>query len=171
VCVCLSVYLCVCLSVCVSVRLYVSTLRARAWLTYSLIYGRFLFKFAVYILQITTSSKGYILFMFTHRVRARAWLNIQLTLDGFSSNLMGIYYKWQQITWDTYVLCSSTAYMRASERACVCERACADSRILSKFCGDIQQIPRGYMSYLMCVWMHILTTRTSIHSQIVQARD
>jgi hypothetical protein len=32
----------------------------------SLTYGRFLFKFAVNILQITISSKGYVLFMFKH---------------------------------------------------------------------------------------------------------
>jgi hypothetical protein len=37
---------------------------------HSLIYGRFLFKFAVNILQITTSSMGYVLFMFTHRAHA-----------------------------------------------------------------------------------------------------
>jgi hypothetical protein len=72
----------------------------------SLIYGRVLFKFTVNILQITTSSKGYV---HVHApgayVRARvcvrasvcerasAWLNVQLSLDGFSSNLMGTYYK------------------------------------------------------------------------------
>jgi hypothetical protein len=32
-----------------------------------LIYGRILFKFAVHILQITPSSMGYLLFIFTHR--------------------------------------------------------------------------------------------------------
>jgi hypothetical protein len=52
-----------------------------------LIYGRFLFKCAVYILQITTNSEGY------GHVHAHAWLNIQLSLDGFSSNLMGTYFK------------------------------------------------------------------------------
>jgi hypothetical protein len=68
----------------------------------SLIYGRFHFRFGVNILHLTPSSKGYVLFMFTHRtarlrasarVRARAWFNSQLSLDGFSSNLMGTYYK------------------------------------------------------------------------------
>jgi hypothetical protein len=56
-----------------------------------LAYGRFLFKFTVNILQITISSKGYVLFIFMHcahvcegacasaRVRARTWLNIQLS--------------------------------------------------------------------------------------------
>jgi hypothetical protein len=56
----------------------------------SLIYGRIVFKFAVNRLQITSSSMGYILFMFKHassREQARAWLNICLSLDGFSSNL------------------------------------------------------------------------------------
>jgi hypothetical protein len=57
----------------------------------SLIYGRFLLKCAMNI-QLTTSSKGYVLFMFTHHACERAWLHIQLYLDGFSSNLMGTYY-------------------------------------------------------------------------------
>jgi hypothetical protein len=36
----------------------------------SLIYGRVLFKFGVNILHLTTSSKGYVLFMFTHHAHA-----------------------------------------------------------------------------------------------------
>jgi hypothetical protein len=56
---------------------------------------------------------------------------------------------------------------------------CASARVIkrslifehiSKFGRDIQQIPRDYMGYLICVWMHVLTARTSngsIHSQIV----
>jgi hypothetical protein len=36
----------------------------------SLIYGRFLFKFAVNILHITISSRGYVLFMITYRAHA-----------------------------------------------------------------------------------------------------
>jgi hypothetical protein len=66
-------------------------------------------------------------------------------------------------------------------QACVCELTCASAcvtkrsliweRILPKFGGDIQHIPIGYTSYLICVWMHVLTARTSIHSQIFQARD
>jgi hypothetical protein len=60
----------------------------------SLIYGRVLFKFGVNILHLTTYSKGYVLFIFTHRTACtRAWFNSQLSLDGFSSNLMGTYYK------------------------------------------------------------------------------
>jgi hypothetical protein len=58
--------------------------------------GRVLFKVGVNILHITTSRKGYVLFMFTHRahaceraLRTRAWLISQLSLDGFSSNLLG----------------------------------------------------------------------------------
>jgi hypothetical protein len=65
---------------------------------HSLIYGPTLFKFAVNILQITTSSMGYVLFMITHRAlaceRARAsGKNIHSSLDGFSSNLLGTYYR------------------------------------------------------------------------------
>jgi hypothetical protein len=147
-------------------------LRARAWLTVRLFMDGFSWgEFGVNILHLTTSSKVYVLFMFTHRtarmrasarVRARAWFNSQLSLDGFSSNLMGTYYKWSQVTWDTYLSCSITA--------CVCERACASAsvikrslifkRILFRFGGDIRQIPIGYMRYLICVWMHVLTART-----------
>jgi hypothetical protein len=62
-----------------------------------LIYGRFLFKFAVNILQITTSGMGYVFFMITHRAHAcereRLVKNIHSFLDGFSSNLMGTYYR------------------------------------------------------------------------------
>jgi hypothetical protein len=123
-------------------------------ITHSLIYGRILFKFAVNYNSTCYKS---------HQVaRARAWFNSQLSLDGFSSNLMGTYYKWPQVTWDTYVSCSNTA--------CVCERACASAsvikrslifeRILFRFGGDKRQIPIGYMRYLICVWMHVLTART-----------
>jgi hypothetical protein len=66
----------------------------------SLIYGRFLFKFAVNILQITIRNKGYILFMFMHRAHvcegacASAHVVIHsIIFDGFSSNLMSAWYK------------------------------------------------------------------------------
>jgi hypothetical protein len=61
--------------------LFIFTHRAHAYeracarvcvIKHSLIYGRTLFKFAVNILQITTSSMGYVLFMFTHRAHMRA---------------------------------------------------------------------------------------------------
>jgi hypothetical protein len=76
------------------------------------------------------------------RVWVRAWLHIQLSLDGFSSNLM----------W--HILQMTTSYT-----ACTCVRA------------SIQQIPRGCTSHIICVWMHVLTARTSIYSRICQARD
>jgi hypothetical protein len=56
----------------------------------SLIYGRILFTFAANILPSTTNSMGYVLFIFTHCAHA---LNIRLSLDGLSSNLLGTYYK------------------------------------------------------------------------------
>jgi hypothetical protein len=95
----------------------------------TLIYGRFLFKFVVNIIHLTTSSQGYVLVMFTHRtastrVQALAWFTSQLSLDGLSSNLMGTYYKWAQVTWDTYLSCSITA--------CVCERACASASVIKR---------------------------------------
>jgi hypothetical protein len=102
------------------------------------------------------------------RVRARAWLSIQLSLDGFSSNLMDTYNKWPQVTWDTYLSCSSITCTRVSAR--VIKHSLIFERILSKF-GDIQHIPRGYMRHLICVLVYVLTAHTSIHSQIFQARD
>jgi hypothetical protein len=89
------------------------------------IYGRILFLFAVNILHITTSSMGYVLFIFTHRAHAceRACASarvvkycIRLSLDGFSSHLLGTYYKLWQVTCATYLSCSRTARMRASAR-------------------------------------------------------
>jgi hypothetical protein len=65
--------------------------------------------------------------------------------------------------------------------ACVCERACASTsvikrslifeRILFEFGGDIKQIPIGYICYLICVWMYVLTARTCLHLRICLARD
>jgi hypothetical protein len=91
---------------------------------HSLIYGRTIFKFALNILQITTSSIGYVLFMSTHRaracVRARACgralgKNIHSSLDGFSSNVLCIYYRWLQATLATH-LSLRTAGTRESAR-------------------------------------------------------
>jgi hypothetical protein len=128
--------------------------RACAWLSIRLTMETILLKFAVNILQLTTSSKVYVVFMFTHhaceRVWVRAWLHIQLSLDGFSSNM------------DMHILQMTTRYTACTRvRACMCERACA----------SIQQIHRGYISHIICVWMHVLTARTSIYSRICQARD
>jgi hypothetical protein len=86
------------------------------------IHGRILFIFAVNILQVTSSSMGYVLFMFMHRtVRMHAWFRVRSSLDGFSSNMLGIYYKWPQVTCARYLTFSYTARMRAS--ACVRARA------------------------------------------------
>jgi hypothetical protein len=172
---------------------------------HSLIFGRILFKFAGHILQMTTSYMGYTLIMFTHRghtrerafasacvincslmyrrflfkfgvnihitasrrdtyfscsrtartcasarVRARAWLNIQLSLDGFSSNVMGT-------TTKDHKLHGIHTYHVQSLRACACasasviKRSLIFERILFKFDGDLKQIPISYMRYLMCV--------------------
>jgi hypothetical protein len=136
----------------------------------SLIYGRFLFTFVVNILHITISSKGYVLFMFTHHTHAcERECEIQIW--------------WVHTTNDHMLYIGIHTYhvrsLRACVRACVCERACANAsiikrslvfkRILFKFGGDIQQIPKSYMRYLICVWMHVLTARTCLHSRICQA--
>jgi hypothetical protein len=86
---------------------------------HSLTYEPILFKFAN-ILQIITSSMWYIRSMFTHhvyaskRASARLVKNIHRSMDGFSSNLLGTYYRWPQVTWDIYVSCSHTAGTRTS---------------------------------------------------------
>jgi hypothetical protein len=89
---------------------------------------------------------------------------------------------------DGHILQMTTSYMgyilnmfKNRVHACVCKRACASARvikrsliserILSKFGVNIQQISRGYRRYLICVWMHVLTACTSIHSRICKARD
>jgi hypothetical protein len=51
-----------CERVCVSVRARGSA--------FAYIFGRIIFKFAGNILQLTTSSMSYVLFMFTHRIQA-----------------------------------------------------------------------------------------------------
>jgi hypothetical protein len=90
-----------------------STARTRASarvVTHSIIFRRIFFKFAVHILQMTTSYMSYILIIFTHRahasectcLRAHAWFGVGLSLDGFSSNLLGTYYKSPQVAWATY---------------------------------------------------------------------
>jgi hypothetical protein len=112
-------------------------------------------KFAVNILQLTTSSKGYILFMFSHHAHVweRACVSARVVTH---SNIFGrILFKF-----DGHILQMTTSYTACTRvRACVCERA------------SIQQTPRGYMSHIICVWMHVLTARTSIYSRICQARD
>jgi hypothetical protein len=121
----------------------------------SLIYGRLLLKFAVNILQLTTSSKGYVLFMFTHHACEPARVSARVVTH---SIIFGrILFKC-----DGHILQMTTSYPACPRvRACVCERACA----------SIQQIPRRYMNHISCVWMHVLTARTSVYSRICQARD
>jgi hypothetical protein len=123
---------------------------------HSLNYEPILLTFAVNILQLTTSSKGYVLFMFTHHACKRACVSVRVVTH---SIIFGrILFKF-----DGHIVQMTTSYTACMRlRACVCERACA----------SIQQIPRGYMSHIICcVWMHVLTARTSIYSRICQARD
>jgi hypothetical protein len=115
------------------------------------------------ILQTTTSSKGYVLFMLTHRAHTceRACVSGCVVTHSIISGR--ILFKF-----DGHILQMTTIYMgyihimfKHLVNACVCKRVCASARvikcslfferILSKFGGDIQQIPRGYMSYLMYV--------------------
>jgi hypothetical protein len=71
-----------------------------------------------------------------------------------------------------YILIMFKHRVHACERACasVIKRSLIFERILSKFGGDIQLISRGYMRYLNCVLMHVLTARTSIHSRQARAK-
>jgi hypothetical protein len=120
----------------------------------SLIYGRIIFKIAVNILQVTSSSMGYV-FIFKHRTRA--WLKHSIIFGR-------ILFKF-----DGHILQMTTSYMwyiLIMFKHCV--HACTDSL---QIVYHIPQISRGCMIYLMCVWMHVITVRTSIHSRICQARD
>jgi hypothetical protein len=94
----------------------------------SLIYGRFLFKFGVNILHITTSSKGYVLFMFTHRAHAceRACTSARVVKQ---SIIFGrILFKF-----DGHILQLTTSYMGyilIMFNHCV--RACASVRVRAR---------------------------------------
>jgi hypothetical protein len=122
----------------------------------SLIYGRFLFKFAVNILQITTSSKCYVLFMFTHRAHA-CESECESACSSARVVKHSIIFRRILFKFDGHILLMTTSYERVCAsvrmRARVCECVCAIKRsliferILSKFGWDIQQIPRGYMGY------------------------
>jgi hypothetical protein len=122
----------------------------------SIIYGRFLF--GVNILQITTSSKGY-----------DACASERATNDHKLHGIHTYHVKAPRVRVRACV-CECTC-ASASVRACVFKRSLISERILSKFGENIQQISRGYMRYLICVRMHVVTARTSIHSRICQARD
>jgi hypothetical protein len=87
----------------------------------SLIYGRILFKVAVNILQITTSSMGCVLFMFTHRVHVceRTCASARMVHRSFIFGQIlftfaGNYYKSPQVACATYFSCSRAERMRAS---------------------------------------------------------
>jgi hypothetical protein len=147
--------------------------RARAWLTVRLFMDGFSSNFGwTYYTSQQVARHTYFSCSRTARmrasarVRARAWFNSQLSLDGFSSNLMGTYYTWPQVTCDTYLSCSVTA--------CVCACACASVHVRARVWLSrvwVWQIPTGYMRYLICVWMHVLTARTCLHLRICLARD
>jgi hypothetical protein len=90
------------------------------------------------------------------RVREHTWFGVLLSVDGLSSNVLGTYYRSPQIAWATYFSFPRTARAWASRRvnhARMCILLCSliFKRIISKFGGDIQQISRGYMGYLICV--------------------
>jgi hypothetical protein len=122
---------------------------------HSLNYEPILLKFAVNILQLTTSSKGCVLFMFTHHACERACVSARAVTHS-------IIFERILFKFDGHILQITTSYTACTHvRVCVCERPCA----------SIQRIPRGYMSHIICVWMHVLTARTSIYSRICQARD
>jgi hypothetical protein len=69
------------------------------------------------------------------------------------------------------IMCNHCVRVRACASESVIKRSLIFERILFQFGGDIKQIPIGYMSYFMCVWMHVLTARTCLHLRICLARD
>jgi hypothetical protein len=89
---------------------------------HSLINGTTLFIFAVNILQITTSSMGYVLFMFTHRTRASAWLTHSLIFGGILFKFAG---HIQQMTTRYMGYIILIIFMHRGHTR---ERACANAR-------------------------------------------
>jgi hypothetical protein len=79
----------------------------------SLIYGRFLLTFAVNILQLTTSSKGYVLFMFTNHACERACVSAPVVTHSIVFGRILFKFIWAQVT----------------PRTRVCERACTRARV------------------------------------------
>jgi hypothetical protein len=94
----------------------------------SLIYRRFLFKFAVKILKITTSSKGYVHFMFTYHAHPGERACASACVVKHSIIFGRILFKC-----DGHILHMTTSYMGyilimfnhcVRVRACMCEREC-----------------------------------------------
>jgi hypothetical protein len=111
------------------------------------------------------------------RLCERAWLSIRLSVDGFSSNVLGTYFKSPQVAWATYFSCPHTAHMRASARvrARVCERACASARvvkhslifgrILFKLAGSILQITTSSVAYVL---FYIHASRARVRARVCE---
>jgi hypothetical protein len=96
----------------------------------SLTYGRFLFKSAVNILQITTSSKGYVFFMFIYRAHACERACASARVVKYSIIFGRILFKL-----DGHILQMTTSYMgyirvqAPRAHACASGRACASKRM------------------------------------------
>jgi hypothetical protein len=127
----------------------------------------------VNILLITSSSMDYVLFVFIHRahacecasarVRARAWLNISLSLEGFTSNSLGIYYDHKLDGLHTYHVHAPRA----------CESTCSSARVIKnlliygqmffKFAVNILQITPSSMDYVLFMSTHRAIDDHTLH--------
>jgi hypothetical protein len=98
-------------------------------ITCSLIYGRFLLKFAVNILQLTTSSKGYVLFMFTHHAVTHSIIfgRILFKFDGHILQMTTIYIACASVRGRARVCEHTTDPQRLHEPYKLCVNACLNS--------------------------------------------
>jgi hypothetical protein len=97
---------------------------------HSLIYGRIFLKFAFNILQITPSSMGYLLLMFTHREHACERGCVSARVAKHSHIFGRILLKFAG-----HILQMTTRYMgytliMFAHRGHVCERACVSARVI-----------------------------------------
>jgi hypothetical protein len=135
---------------------------------HSLIYGPILFKFAVNILQITTSSMGYVLVMLTHRAhvyqraRASAWLKHSLIFGRIFFKFAG--HLLHMTTFKDYVLFMFTHCAYACVRVCVIKHSLIYGPILFKFAVNILQITTSSMSYVHIMFTHRGHEREQAHA-------
>jgi hypothetical protein len=116
-------------------------------------YEPILLTFAVSILQRTTSSKAFVLFMFTHHACERACVSARVVTH---SIIFGrILFKF-----DGHILQMTTSYT-----------ACASVHVRARVCEHTTDPQRLYEPYNECVNASLNSAHTSIYSRICQARD
>ena len=104
----------------------------------SLIYGQILFKFALNILHVISSSMGYVLFMFTHRAHACERICASERVIKHSLIFGRIFFKFAG-----HILQMTTSYMSYilimfTHRAHASERAYASARVVYLWTDSLQ---------------------------------